>query len=326
MEDGPHAPYRDPEVVMEAPEEQPPGYVPGVVEEHPDDDDMMPPGSPIRTADPTMVKAQVDSWQADVRPYNDSGMDVDVMDQPVIRFQRPQIGYGGTLRYLLAEIHVHDLFQQDIKTPSRISTTKDGKTDEEAEAATLRKIWSAAPGGEAGHMDWFFCPTCWAWMRIRHGQTDAELQALDSIHPTLTLEDPVEQEARSQELTRIALLRESRSTADINDPDHYHVFRTILPREDGERLERVPVDNAKYMDFPAVLSDLDEMGPTSSQAGALPLLYMSCTSQQWFIVDPMVPGQIPRQLANRLTDERNANPRVGSVGHDTLEAWELLAK
>ena len=338
VDESAHAPYREPEVVLEEPE-QPPDYVPGVVEEHMDDDDMLPPVSPIRVADQSFLKMHVDSWKAEVQPYN-GDMDMDGIDDIGLGVVlRPQIGPGVSLRRMLQLVHPHEIFHPDITESLPGSHDQDEKGDG-AEGARGKRhdendVWAAAPGGAGQREEWFFCPTCWAWMRIQRKQGVPEVDDMGvweartfgkSVDELDAAED-ADRQLRLNELTKLALLRESRATAKSGDADHFHSFRRLLYKEKGGRIERISVDDPKWSAWPAVVSDLDELAlEMAPNKEAYPTVYMSCTNDTYFIVDEPVAGQIPKGLANRLTEERGQHPRVGGTGHDALEAWELLAK
>jgi hypothetical protein len=318
-------------VVVEMPE-QPPGYIAGVVEEHLDDDDMLPPPSPIRAADHSLVKMHVDSWKAEVQPYN-GDMDIDGVDMTTP--SRPQIGPGMSVRRVLQEAHAHEVYRLDIdRIPVYRPSDKDPIVENRRER-TYDDIKAAIPGDRR---EWFFCPTCWAWMRIQKGTGLPQVDDMDlweaktygKAVDDLSEAENDERTRRQSEMTTLALLVESRSMAKASvepQAEHFHPFKRLLYREKGRRIERVQVEDPCWNEFPAVVSDLDELGQDlAHEKEAYPTLYMSCNSETYFIVSEPFAGQIPRGLANRLVEERGMNPRVGSTGHDALEAWELLSR
>lgn len=207
-------PYRSPEPVYDPPEEHPPGYVPGVIEEHPllSDDDFMIKTPPARSSSPAVardVRFDVSQWQAELGP--DNGYQSMETDQP----ERPQLGPGVMPRRLAEKIHEHSLFRlSELKIPSRKTHTSHPSTSNllspnptgtpaasgasatlptspvpmQAQTTgtfdldhihTLQDVEAALPGGAEGYRDWYFCWQCSLWFRVTFGRasiSDGKLQ------------------------------------------------------------------------------------------------------------------------------------------------------
>lgn len=218
----PEAPYRSPEPVYEPPEEHPPGYVPGVIEEHPGSDDGIDSKtSPLNSSPPQDVRFDVSNWQREVRPNVPTDVNVDDQDP-----ERPQLGPGSMPRRVNEQIHEHNLYRlTDIKLPSKKThgsqpsaaglmspkpTPADGtlpKPDsagptsptsvqpqstgsiDEKHIRTLAEVKDALPGGADGIDQWYFCWQCCVWYRVsmsRIGLVDGTLRGAtldwDSVH------------------------------------------------------------------------------------------------------------------------------------------------
>lgn len=198
-------PYRSPEPVYDPPEDHPPGYVPGVIEEHPigSDDDFVIKTPPARSSSPAVardVKFDVSQWQADLGP--DNGYQSMDTDQP----ERPQLGPGVMPRRLAEKIHEHPLFRiSNLKIPSRktypshpsmsnlLSPNPTGTSGASGTSTTLptspapiqaqttgtfdldhihtlQEVEAALPGGAEGYREWYYCWQCSLWFKITVGR------------------------------------------------------------------------------------------------------------------------------------------------------------
>lgn len=202
--DEPHAPYRPPEAVYEPADVHPPGYVPGVIEEHmDDDDDFIMPVSPLRNVnDLPKDFSDVNRWQSQMNGYQGGGMEID--DDGYGALDKPQVGPGVFPRRLLQMVHEHELLQPHItelpippvkkpaaapvpvikpdasssalETPpvpsSPLPIAKPGQPSippslpDYERICTISDVWDACPGGEENHKEWYFCTMCWGWIRI----------------------------------------------------------------------------------------------------------------------------------------------------------------
>ena len=376
--DPPHAPYRPPEVVIEPEEEHPPGFVPGVIAEHLDDDDMSSPPDSRATPDNgqdaffssdsrTGSSNVFDDWGA--QP-NHVDMDMDFMQDTTFVEDR-KIGPGVFPRRWLRVAHPHELIQPTIKegtrplqqplTPQKPPIRSDSHgepTDETSTAetgdpmspgpkprpasthlhfplATVSDIWEACPGGVDNHKEWYFCVTCWGWIRIvtARGEfpdvADMEQWWADAqvSHPELSFEDNKSKETlRAEEWKNFQELEFARSRAPETH-HHLHPFHHLIDPTDEVKLERVHVDDTLNA-FPHEHVGMEEEQrwkevPTLGHSATL---YESCSSDMWIFVDKMVPGQLPAGLVEAFTIEKTENPNIQKSPNESVqEAWNWLA-
>jgi ubiquitin carboxyl-terminal hydrolase 25/28 len=366
--DTPHAPYRPPEAVIEPEEEHPPGYVPGVVEGYVEDDDFIMPVSPLRNVHDLPDTAGISHWQSSVRGYSDDRMD---LDEGPSRMERPQIGPGILPRRWLQLVHGHELIQPHInelpqppakkpqppasedpntQTPADIPTSPLTATKSAIEPSlpdyericTQADVWDACPGGEEGHGDWYFCGTCWGWIRIvaRHGdlpevddmeQWEAIIQSGLSeglTYPGITTVDDIPA-ARSKRHAEYARLKDLKSAIPFADPTehHLHEFQTLLYPTREKRLDRIPNDHVDDNAFPhlEMASLIDPAWESFDVPNQPSRLFVSCSSDWWIQVDDLIPGQLPKALALAFSSEKCANPGPGIEGKQSVaDAWNML--
>lgn len=371
MMDSPHPPYRPPEAVIEPPDELPPGHIPGIIAEHSLSDDEM----PYINSSPTFVQkpqpsVNVDAWQANLQKYG--MMDVDDSAMPP---ERPQVGPGILPRRWLLLAHKHDLYQPTIsdlpvaplKKPPAGSTsdsplsprpmktaepnilppppspTPSAKTSASAPSfadydcvCTIADVWDACPGGEHGHHEWYFCPTCWSWIRVVVGR--GKLPPVASMEEW---EDYVRfkgsfrnkeeldrhRNERFREWSRLNDIKTSKTMA-TETHHHLHSFLSLQEPSEETRIDRVPVDE-KTNAFPHLTLGIDpedEAWSTFTTSSVEPVLHVSCSSDLWMVVDSPIPGQLPVALANHFTNEKMVNPSPGASGSLSVsEAWTLIA-
>lgn len=217
-----------------------------------------------------------------------------------------------------------------------------------AKRYSLSEVWEAAPGGVEKHREWFFCPSCWAWIHVYSGSGVPEIPDMDSWENTVRSELAAGRSYVSikegDEDSLIAARQERHAEwAKWNDiqisrgqaaehADHLHVFSHLLHPTRADRIARMEVDDPAHNAFPHVEMDLEDLRPYTTFPPApprtRPKLYFSCASGTWFVVDDVaVPGQLPRGLVLRFEDEKRNNPRPGATGQECVaDAWSLLSE
>ena len=357
----PHAPYRPPEAVIEAPEELPPGHVAGIIAEHLISDDEMPLNSSLFASKPSP-----DAWQANLQKYG--MMDLDDAGVPP---ERPQVGPGLLPRRWLQLAHKHDIFQPIISdlpaTPSRKSHTQFAsmsdsplsQTTKPTDAgsistspssmprsvtsasladyehiSTIDDVWNACPGGKALHQEWYFCPSCWGWLRIVAGRGDLpplatmeEWEEIDRVKGSFDAADRRRHE-RLREWSRFNDLKTSRMMAQ-DWHHHLHEFTSLLEPSEQTRIDRIPVDDDinAFPHMTAGIEPEDASWTTFTLPSDPPRLYVSCSSDLWMLVDTgPVPGQLPVGLVNAFVTEKMTNPGPSMDGRQSVsDAWTLVA-
>lgn len=205
------APYRSPEPVYDPPEDNPPGYVPGVIEGHfgGSDDGIQMQTPPAAGSSPVADgKFDVSQWQANVG-QDDGYQEVD-NQQP----ERPQIGPGMMPRCVEEKIHDHPAHRiTNLRIPeytsrkthgmqpstSNLLSPKLAPADSNASPATkdqsslpaiqpqptggslhlehvrsLKDVQNSLPGESEGYMDWYFCWRCSGWFKVLMGAASIE--------------------------------------------------------------------------------------------------------------------------------------------------------
>ncbi|ODO08058.1 hypothetical protein I350_03641 [Cryptococcus amylolentus CBS 6273] len=321
----PEAVYRPPEPVVDLTDEQPPPYSPGIVAEPVD-------AGPEMDIDNKRSVKDISDWQAGLDRYN--LMDV---DQPSLR-SKPQLGPGVLPRRLLAIIHEHDLVRPYIdELPEPAKRIQEGLESPDVRIAMSEDVYNALPGGDQDHDHWYFCTTCWGWLRIIEGrdETFPQIPSMEEWE-VWAVENKIydEQEKfeaarkeRQYQLDQLLLCREAGRTA--GEPhEHFHEFRNIVPSSRLSRVERLDVEEHQNL-FPHVTFGLerDEKLESFSVPHAPARLYVSDSSTSWIFVDEgMVPGQIPAGLVQAFTAEKMSNPAPGKTGYKSVsDAWDLLA-
>ncbi|WVW83772.1 hypothetical protein I302_105793 [Kwoniella bestiolae CBS 10118] len=206
--------------------------------------------------------------------------------------------------------------------------------------STLDDVWDALPGQKEGHGEWYFCTTCWGWLRITAGSGEvSNIPNMEewesSIRSNVFFENKEEYDKayndRLLEYTKYNDLRTSRLMAEETH-HHLHGFLTLTEESLVEkRIERVEVDE-KMNVFPHITFGLqDEENPNLLSFDKLQTpsrLFLSCSSDLWVKVDRgLVPGQIPLGLVQAFTSEKMSNPAIGHEGagaNGVSEAWTLL--
>ena len=285
--------------------------------------------------------------------------------------ERPVIGMGVLPTRWLQVVHEHDLIQPIIEKvplmkaashgggePSAVtplsptispsvspqnpliplSPTKPANTpptfqptEQPHPPATITDIWTACPGGQSDHQSWYFCPVCWGWMHITHGQgTPPSLRTMAEWEMHMQGEGQIVTEhmrsARLKEMSRYNDLPASRLLASTNI-HHLHEFNNLIEPDPSTRLDRIQVDDVMNA-FPHRTPGLESEDAWTAipQKRTPPKLYASSDSDLWIIADGIVPGQIPPGLVRAFTDEKICNPSPGKRGvHTVTEAWELLS-
>ncbi|ORY34116.1 hypothetical protein BCR39DRAFT_518545 [Naematelia encephala] len=360
--DGSITPYRPPEPVYE--DEALPDYAEAVVAEHPVSDDEMspPPSSPLGHKGETSA---VGAWQLDVKSW--SGMD---FDEPKQSPERPQVGTAVLPRALLEHVHRHLLVQPTLKELPRRDSKKTlppqsspndnflspppsgfdtGQGDagssstvlaalkpvESSEIYSMSDVLDALPGGASDYANWYFCTTCWVWLRIVAGRGDPPMPSDEEFEKAVLeqgLVQPSEINAesraiRAQNMCRIRDVLDSRGLTEETD-HHFHMATYIVPPSGEERIERISVED-KLNAFPHHdLADNEEKTRYHSYdtlPAEPPRLFVSCSSDLWLLVDKPVPGQMSANLVNSFTAEKVGNPGPGLEGPASASvAWSLI--
>ncbi|WVQ82427.1 hypothetical protein IAT38_004555 [Cryptococcus sp. DSM 104549] len=316
------------------------------------------------------VGASVDQWQANLKEYN--MMEVDdptlgvgsLFEEPPV--ERPQIGPGVLPRRWLAAVHEHELVQPYLEelpqpaakrgpgaapgpgaSPTRPKSVAGGASspsaplaspapaEAQSHLATLEDVWNALPGDGRNPREWFFCTTCWAWMRIRGGRGDPpwipNMEEWEGIVTTRkvytsTAQLKLAKATRQEDWDRYVRLQISRGLAP-QVHHHLHEFGHLVESHKEERIERVEVDPEMnvfpHFTFPV---DTEERWTSFSVPSNGARLFLSCASDLWIMVDEgMTPGQLPVGLVKEFTMEKMSNPGVGFSGAQSVsEAWTLL--
>ncbi|WVQ72603.1 hypothetical protein IAR50_002161 [Cryptococcus sp. DSM 104548] len=316
--------YRPPEPVVDLTDEQPPPYSPGIITESIGAENGM-------DVD-TKTNQDISDWQAGLGQYN--LMDV---DQPTQR-SKPQLGPGVLPRRLLALIHEHELVRPYIEDlPEPAKRIQEGLESPDVQLATAEDVHNALPGGGQDHDHWYFCTTCWGWLRIIKGGEEnfPEVPSMEEWELWASgsgiFEDQEKLEGarmeRQYQLDRLLLCREAgRSSVEQNE--HFHEFRNVIPTTLGSRIERLDVEQHQNL-FPHVTFGLerDEKLETFSVPSTPGRLFVSDSSPSWVFVDEgLVPGQIPVGVIQAFTAEKMSNPGPGKSGSRSVnDAWDLLA-
>ena len=373
--DAPHAPYRPPEAVVEAAEVLPPGHVAGIIAEHPvSDDELQSPldSSPPRGGN-ARSPGNVDAWQANLEKYN--MMDLDDAEAAPERPQIGQgilprrwlqlVHRHDLFQPLISELPSPPPLKK-AQAPSAPSSGKplsrrptvdiEPSTSPNATNAILSSqtfasspssadykdvsdivdLWDACPGGVLAHHEWYFCPTCWGWIRIVGGRYDLpHLTTMDEWEENARLKGSFtsssefdrNRDERFREWSRLNDIKTSKTMA-AESHHHLHEFVTLVEPTEEQRIDRVSAD-AETNAFPHLTPGLDpnDVSWTSfASPPSSPRLYISCSSELWMLVDAgPVPGQLPVGLVNAFTSEKMTNPSPGMTGAQSVgEAWTLV--
>ncbi|ORX36800.1 hypothetical protein BD324DRAFT_627205 [Kockovaella imperatae] len=340
MDESMEAPYRPPEAVEESPEDQVPDYVPELIAEHPLDDKEGPSRTESWTEHVGVGPSPFDDWTDN--DAGDWGMDLD--SQTV---DRPQIGPGVLPRRWLKMAHKHDLVQPKIgtipktalgslqqhkrneSTASVDTTAAQSATREPEKTYTADDVWAACPGGLEHHHEWFFCVTCWGWIRIVASLgplPDLVDTQIDLFKPSVNSDETIDTR-RTKERARLNDLLSSRAVAPETH-HHLHEFETLIEPTKESRIERIDVSN-DLNTFPHISFAVDEDSglETFPEPNSSARLFASCSSDLWMVVDRgIIPGQLPIALVNAFTREKGDNPNPGASSNDSVrDAWELLS-
>lgn len=375
--DTPHAPYRPPEAVIEPLEPLSPGRVPGIIAEYPVSDDEMTAldPSPLRGKSDQTI-GNVDAWQANLQKYNMMSLDDDsgvVPERPQVgpgilpRRWLQLVHKHELLQPVISELPVPPPPKQSHHTsstsisesplspkprkpndpnvpPPPASPTPSAKTSVSAPSmadydhiSTLGDVWDACPGGEGGHQEWFFCATCWGWIRVVAGRGELPtLSTMDEWQEIARLKglfsDPADlARHRNERLQEWSRLNDIKTSKMMTERSHHHLHEctTLVEATQEERIERVPVD-AETNAFPHLTFGMDQEDDSWTSFSTMsdaPRLYVSCSSDLWLLVDAgPVPGQLPVGLVNAFTTEKMINPSPGMDGSQSVsEAWTLIA-
>ncbi|WRT66247.1 uncharacterized protein IL334_003200 [Kwoniella shivajii] len=203
--------------------------------------------------------------------------------------------------------------------------------------STLDDVWDALPGQRQSHGEWYFCTTCWGWLRVTAGTNDPpNLLNMDeweaTVRSTGFFEDKEAYDKayndRLVEWSRLNDIKTSRLMAEETH-HHFHEFKTLMESKEENRIEKVQMDENMNV-FPHITFgvDIDDKLQSFDYLPQAPSrLYVSCSSDLWVQVDKgMIPGQIPNGLVQAFTIEKMNNPTMGYTEMQGVsEAWSLLA-
>lgn len=326
--------YRSPEAVVEHIEDSwESNLPPGVLAEHLGEDDSW---------------GDLPSRSQHVRPNTPvhGGMDVD----PPLHFgagyvpERPQIGSGLMAGRLLKQIHEHAIYRPviaDLPAPLPRKEVPEASQSQEASAdtsesderstLTIDDVKDALPGAREGCDEWYFCPKCWAWLRIAKGHGVPDIPPMEEFDSMVEVDQPADMQdtrsKRQEELSRLRDLCASRETPPMEE-FHFHVFTGLVAPTAESRVARISAADTfnKFAHLDPTMPDppgrFTEHG-TFTQEGKL---WMSCTSDAWLLVDKgPVPGQIPVNLVREWTTEKQQNPNPGqSPPESVVQSWNLI--
>ena len=343
---------REPEVTIEPVEDQLPGYAPGVVAEHPNDNDYLHQRWPTESS--TVTSGPVWSSASDL-----TGMDVDV--DSVRRLpDRPQIGPGVLPRRLLELIHPHELFTPDIvelppaikrqtEPPAASGSVPSGEPAPFADAGSAEEelysiddVLDALPGGKqnfVGTRRSFFCVECWSWIQLEVGYLDDRILDMDAFAADQQSLDPsgaddASIDRRRAEWARFNDLKTARLLMD--EPQiHLHSFPLLAselsdPDASWSRIERIQVQDPDVMAFPHITFgiDSDPAWGTFVDTEERAELFLSCANPLGVYSNGGVfPGQIPAGLVKAFTAEKMNSPNFNQEGPvSAYNAWNLIAQ
>lgn len=351
----PEAPYRPPEAVIDPPEDDPPPYTPGIVAEHIGEDDDMEVDSKFTTKD-------FNAWQSNLELYDQ--MEI---DQLTSQSSMPQLGPGVLPRRWLAIAHEHELVRPYIEAlppPSKkfhsrthaqvasgqvsslspppppgsspVFASNNPFAHESPRIATLEDVIQALPGDGSDPEHWYFCSTCWGWLKIKAGHgMPPELQSMEEweafvieqqVYPDIESFEKA-REQRRDEWARLIGIQNSRLVAP-QEHHHFHQFNTLLASSKLARIDKVEVEEHMNV-FPHITVGLDpeESWESFNLPHSPSRLFLSDSSDVWISVDEgLVPGQLPVGLVNAFTAEKMSNPNPGLDGVQSVnEAWNLIA-
>lgn len=354
--DTPHAPYREPEAVIEPNDDAPPGYV---IAEHPVSDDGMQGLPEVPTSLDYNHPIDISSWQTSQQNQYEP-MDLDnAFDAP----EKPRIGPGVLPRRLLELVHEHPLFQPSIRSlpqpgsrrshtptlstgeapkspplaagPGSASTTSmtamqaAGPASAEYDrVATEEDVWKACPGGVKKHHEWYFCPRCWGWLRIVVAKGDDLVSSMEEweLLTEQTSDIDHRRATRYQEWSRYNDIKTFRmmNTASFH---HFHRFDHLVSPTSLETIPRIDVEDEANA-FPHLVFGMDQPDSWSKTTPPFssPRLYVDSGSDLAIFVDGgPYPGQLPVALVNDFTSEKMGNPRPGANGATSVkDAWNLI--
>ncbi|KIR77297.1 ubiquitin carboxyl-terminal hydrolase 25/28 [Cryptococcus gattii E566] len=350
----PEAPYRPPEAVIDPPEDDPPPYTPGIVAEHIGEDDNM-------EVDSKFTAKEFNAWQSNLELYDQ--MEI---DQLTSQSSMPQLGPGVLPRRWLAIAHEHELVRPYIEAlpppskkfhsqthaqaasgqvssmspppqgPIPVFASNNPFAHESPRIATLEDVIQALPGDGSDPEHWYFCSTCWGWLKIKAGhgmppglQRMEEWEAFvieQKVYPDIESFEKA-REQRRDEWARLIGIQNSRLVAP-QEHHHFHQFNTLLLSSKLARIDKVEVEEHMNV-FPHITVGLDpeESWESFNLPHSPSRLFLSDSSDVWISVDEgLVPGQLPVGLVNAFTAEKMSNPNPGLDGVQSVnEAWNLIA-
>jgi ubiquitin carboxyl-terminal hydrolase 25/28 len=208
---------------------------------------------------------------------------------------------------------------------------------------TISDVHDALPGGQESRHEWYFCKTCWSWFRIVAGRGQHP-QVDDMETWRRTVQDRADQEPRYRTIANspgafnTAFTERAKSWTTLNDvlqsrnvallsEHHLHELPRLVHPSDEKRIERITVPD-ELDAFPHITMGAWDDDPVLSSfppPTQLPILYLSCSSDLWLLVEQGPAGQLPSALVKAFTAEKMSNPSPGLNGENSVnEAWTLL--
>ncbi|OCF36740.1 hypothetical protein I316_01336 [Kwoniella heveanensis BCC8398] len=206
--------------------------------------------------------------------------------------------------------------------------------------SSLDDVWEALPGGLRDHGEWYFCTTCWGWIRITGGTerlpTHLPWNERDKIYRSTRERekneiDPEELEKLHTDWKReVAILEDLQVSREMSEETHHHFheFESLPVSQPASRIPRVEVDERMNV-FPHITFQLEADARWTSFGKPLTPTrrFISCSSDLWLQVDEgVIAGQLPVGLVRAFTDEKINNPSAGLSGVQSVnDAWNLIA-
>lgn len=219
---------------------------------------------------------------------------------------------------------------------STISNIETASTEQYIRSHTIQDVEASLPGG-ADHAPYYFCPLCWAWLRVEIGRGDLpescsfeahdwdsgvalDRQLLDSAKGPNAIADPV----RGRGVCKDIL--ESRMVTG-EEHHHFHEFRDTVTQSDQTEITRVPVeDDLSQWPHQTWGMEMPSEWTLKTSPKSPARLYMSSSSDAWVYVEQgMVGGQLSPGLASAFSGEKMSNPNPGIDGPASVnDAWALV--
>ncbi|WWC61766.1 uncharacterized protein I303_104351 [Kwoniella dejecticola CBS 10117] len=214
--------------------------------------------------------------------------------------------------------------------------------------STLDDVWEALPGGKDNRHQWYFCTTCWGWLKITTGVcADLEKRYMEGWQSVSCVDKEGHRQTYAEYAAEWQKYNEATQGADMSEINQYHHFHeftkstdTLLletrtnesigeEEEEENRIERVMMKDEMNV-FPHITFGMEDEDPNLLSFKKTPTpskLFISSSSDLWVQVHRgPAAGQIPTGLVHRFTSEKMSNPTMGTNGTQGVsDAWNLLA-